>query len=287
MNDGSTIPAQFSSTFEHIERDDICLWYDPTLVPADSLPSLIRLPGQLQDIPGTESRASGRRTVWRWSPSWAESALIVRQYAHGGLLAPLFGTAFLSDKQMRGELRIAHHARQRGLSTSRPVALRISRGPGPLRRGYYLTREIPSALNLLEYCNKHGPQIAPPSRFALAKDIGRTIARMHEIGVYHDDLNLKNVLVKTRESPPESAIVDFKKARLQQHVPMKDGLPNLRRLDRSILKWPASRNTITLSDRLRVLRTYIEERTATGTDWKNMARQTRTDHWLHRWTRRT
>ena len=249
----------------------------------------MRLPEVLEGLTGEESRAAGRKTVWHWAPAWmGGGTLVVRQFAHGGLLGGLWGTVFPRAAPMLRELRVALHARAESVLTCRPIALRIERVFGPLLRAHYLTQQVPESLNVLEMCRRavQGSPPSPARRQVLAKAVAGTIAAMHEVGIRHGDLHVKNLLVTVQTEAPRAYVVDFKKARLRTEVSLREGLRNLVRLDRSVLKWPASREAITLTDRLRVLREYVRLRSGAAGDWKQLARRLRTGHAAHALTRK-
>lgn len=70
------------------------------------------------------------------------------------------------------------------------------------------------------------------SDLAALRGIGEQIARMHEAGVAHPDLNLSNLLIEARTHAV--TIVDFDRARLHPGaVPATVRVANLERLARS------------------------------------------------------
>ncbi len=268
----------------------VVVYADSTLVPPQGVRELIRLPEVLRGLPGRSSRSAARTTLWRWNPCWRVGRpLVVRQFVHGGLLGHLWGTLFLSSRPMLRELRVTLHGLSRAVPTCRPAALRLERVVGPVLRGHYITEEIEGAENLLEFCRRRLATAwgySPAERQALAAAVARTIAAMHHAGIYHGDLNLKNLLVAATHGRAEVYVVDFKKARLMDRVPFRARLRNLARLDRSVVKWRESRQAVTVSDRLRVLRDYLQAEPEAAGDWKQIARRIRTSHAAHALSRR-
>ena len=259
----------------------VTLHADGALTPPEGIEDLFALPRVLSGLPGAPSRSPGRATLWRWQPSWSGGrSLIVRQFVHGGLLGRLRGAMFLSRRAMLRELSVALHALAHGVPTCRPVALRLEQVRGPLLRAHYVTLEVPEAQNLLEFCRSMG-DCAPARRQALAAAIARVLAAMHGAGICHGDLNLKNLLVARRAGGLDVYVIDFKKAQLIDPVPPSARLRNLVRLDRSVVKWRASRRAVTLYDRLRVLRAYLRLQPEGGAGWKQTARRLLTAHALH------
>jgi hypothetical protein len=104
---------------------------------------------------------------------------------------------------------------------------------------------------------------------------------MHDAGLVHVDLNLKNILVQHPWTEPRIFIIDLDGAELRGEVPLSVRLDNLVRLDRSIVKWPASRNTVSLHDRIRTWKSYVA-RCPDGTPpWEELLRRRATRHIRH------
>ena len=77
------------------------------------------------------------------------------------------------------------------------------------------------------------------------------VRHLHREGVYHSDLNLKNVLVRREDDDVKAYVIDFDKAMLFfGAVPPRIAEKNLKRLLRSVRKLDPER-------------TYVSER-----DWK-------------------
>jgi len=285
-----TVPAQYP--FARFAKGNVVVWADPDLMPPESVVKLFGLPHILSALHGAPSRASGLPTVWRWAPSWLRGrGLVVRQYAHGGLVGQFLGrysVLFPSCRPMLREVRVALHARAHGVPTCRPVALWLQKKLGLFLTAYYITEEIPQGQDLLQLCRavEAGAPCPPAVRQEIARAVAGTIAALHAAGIRHGDLNLKNLLVCDAGTTPQACAIDFKKARLQREVTLGEGLAALVRLDRSVVKWPASRSTITIADRLRVLRQYVRLRAGATADWKQWARRLRTRHLAHALSRR-
>jgi len=221
--------------------------------------ALLKLPDAVAALAGRSTRQRGRTTWWELPCDEAAAApLVVRLYAHGGALGPLLGTRFLSAARMLEELRVHIHASLHGVPTSMPIALRVEQR-GPFVTAHYVTRKLPGAVNLLDFCTGPAAEagLSAEQRRRLARAIAEAVSRMHDAGIRHADLNLKNLLLRETDGDPRVFIIDFDKARLGQPPTLKQRLDNLLRLDRSVLKWAASRRLIGPLDRLRVLRSYL------------------------------
>lgn len=172
---------------------------------------------------------------------------LVRSYRHGGWLRGLTRDWFISrPPRPFAELAVTAAARERGLATVEIVAALVAHGVGPWYRGWLVTRELKGA-DTLWGALRGG---IPVERMqVLLRRVGRTLRLMHEVGVEHADLNLRNILVVHGTPAPEVYIIDFDKARLYPgHVPAARGRRNLRRLLRSVNKLDRERARIRPGD---------------------------------------
>jgi tRNA A-37 threonylcarbamoyl transferase component Bud32 len=285
-------PAQAEQTrplSEH-RAGAVTVYLNPHYGREVKLDDLLRMPALLKDVPGRSSRQAGRTTVWHWRPAWnAEPGLIVRQYAHGGLLGPLGGVAFLGRRRMLEELCVAIHAWRRQVPTSIPVAVRTERLAGPLCTGFFVSEAIPGAVNLLEFLETAAAagRPDPEARKRLADALASAIASMHDAGIVHGDLNLKNLLVRVSVDRPEAFVVDFDRARLVPGVSLRQRMANLTRLDRSVTKWAVSRKLVSAADRLRVARSYLERYPQWRDSWQQIAVRYAGKRLLHRFSRQS
>lgn len=161
---------------------------------------------------------------------------LFRRYRHGGILRSITGMWFFSwpPRPFR-ELSITEELRRRGVPTVEVYAACVGKIAGPFYRGWLVTRQLEGAHDLWAalhsgFCQSVGIE-------AVLKAVAAAIRRMHREGVYHHDLNLKNILVRSTAAGVESHVIDFDKAILllgQLPVPMAE--MNLDRLLRSIGK---------------------------------------------------
>ncbi len=101
-------------------------------------------------------------------------------------------------------------------------------------RGALVTAEVPAAATLLEAL-RGAPDRA--ARRGLAAAAGRAVAGLHAAGVFHADLNLRNILVHPGPEGVRAALLDFDRAWLGA-PPLRSAARrrNLRRLARSLAK---------------------------------------------------
>lgn len=168
---------------------------------------------------------------------------LVRSYRHGGLLRGLTRDRFISrPPRPFAELAVTATARERGVATAEVLAALVAQGPGPWYRGWLITRELKETDTLWETLRGG---VAGDEKEVLLRRVGRALRSMHDSGVDHADLNLRNILVRHPIPRPEIYIIDFDKARLYPGpVPAARAQRNLRRLLRSVDKLDRGRARI-------------------------------------------
>ncbi len=173
-----------------------------------------------------------------------ETAL-VRSYRHGGLLRYYTREWFFTwpPRPFR-ELAITEELRRRDLRTVEVYAACIRRVGGPIYRGWLVTRELRGASDLWAALQSDLPQRCGIR--AILKAVAETLRAMHREGVYHADLNLKNILVRFEGGGMEAYLIDFDKARLfLGTLPSELANKNLQRLQRSARKLDPERRYLT------------------------------------------
>jgi hypothetical protein len=193
---------------------------------------------------GEESRYHGRAKLAHLRLNDGTSAL-VRRYRHGGVLRRFTGGVFCTwpPRPFR-ELAITEAARRAGLPTVEVLAACVERIWGPFYRGCLVTRELAGARDLWAAL-----QDDSFGRRSVLEAVARSVRHMHRRGIYHGDLNLKNILVAREGARLQSYIIDFDKARLfAGEVPAAKAERNLARLLRSICKLDAQRRYLSAAD---------------------------------------
>jgi 3-deoxy-D-manno-octulosonic acid kinase len=167
---------------------------------------------------------------------------LVRSYHHGGLLRALTRKVFFTwpPRPLR-ELAISEELRHRGVPTAEPCGACVEPLWGPFYRGWFITRELTGARDLWETVS--GSLMLGFDNGAILRAAADGVKRLHREGVYHDDLNLKNILVRREAGGLKTYIIDFDKATLfLGRLPAAAAQKNLERLRRSARKLdPAGR----------------------------------------------
>ncbi len=182
--------------------------------------------------------------------------VIVRRLVHGGMFGDLLGRVFWGLNRPLREFVATVRAGEKGIPVPAAVGARIDRLGIGFYRGDVLTLEITGAEDLGKVL-RDGWSGWPRRRRDLA--IGAAAAalrRMHDAGLYHPDLNLKNVLVRWTEAGPEAFFVDLDRARFYREVTFRLRRKNLWRLARSAEKLARPGGELSPGDRLRFLRAY-------------------------------
>ena len=120
-------------------------------------------------------------------------ALAIRRYRHGGLLRRLTGDLFFFGNRPLQELVVTEEARSAGVPTLKILAAIRQRGWWGWYRGYLITEYLPATLDLIHYLDR---QQVGTRRKAVIEKAAEAVRKIHERGVYHADLHLKNFLVE-------------------------------------------------------------------------------------------
>jgi 3-deoxy-D-manno-octulosonic acid kinase len=178
--------------------------------------------------------ALGRGSAWFVDTSFGP--MVLRHYLRGGWAAKLsrrsyFFTTVSRSRPFR-EYHLLEAMYEMGLPVPRPVAA-MCEFRGFISTGAILTMRILSANTLADVLP--GLQSGPDQLGGPWESIGKCIRRFHDAGVWHADLNARNILLNAEG---QVFLIDFDRAR---YTPGKrvNGQGNLKRLKRSLVKlWP-------------------------------------------------
>jgi len=186
------------------------------------------------------------------------SRILVRHARRGGLIGRFIPDIFWWRCRPFRELHVAERARARGVPTAEVVAAVRTRVLGPFYRGAVYTRELPDASDLRAYlaspANRHDAASLRRKRDTF-REVGRVVRIAHDAGLYHGDLQVRNVLVRHDEGPAVF-LVDLDKGGWRQPLPRICRAMNLLRLSRSAAKASRSDLCITRTDMVRFLKGY-------------------------------
>lgn len=199
---------------------------DPAMKPANDWFEPSWLKGQGLMLGSSDS--SGRNPAWFFQSPANSEALVLRHYWRGGLPGKVFKDGYLftglEGSRPYRELALMIAMWQQGLPIARPVAARLTR-KGLSYNADLITALLPDSRDLV------GVLKQSPMSAALWQDVGATIARFHRAGIYHADLNARNILL----SQGQFYLIDFDRG--EQRTPQSYWQQaNLERLRRSFKK---------------------------------------------------
>ena len=174
--------------------------------------------------------SAGRSSAWFFT--WAGEPLVLRHYWRGGIVARFSRDVYVWTGRERTrafrEYRLLARLRTLGLPVPAPVAARAQRR-GPVYRADLVTAAIPESEPLDDRLRSGTVATEAWQR------VGIAIRQCHEAGACHADLNVRNILLDSRDTP---WIIDWDQGRLRRPDPRWQQ-ENLDRLRRSLAKDPA------------------------------------------------
>ena len=166
---------------------------------------------------------------------------LIRTYRHGGVLRHWTGGVFCSwpPRPFR-ELAITEEIRRRGIPTVETYGACVEQLWGPFYRGWLVTRELTDAQDLWQAFKMGLVQELGIDRILRA--VADSLRALHREGVFHTDLNLRNILISKEQGCVKGYIIDFDKAkRVSGNLPPELVRRNINRLLRSINKLDPAR----------------------------------------------
>jgi 3-deoxy-D-manno-octulosonic acid kinase len=154
---------------------------------------------------------------------------VLRHYRRGGAVASVLGDRYFwrSLEQTRAwqEWNLLVKMRELSLPVPHPVAAQVKR-QGWFYRADLITEQIANSKTIAEILRK---QSLPRS---IWQEIGKTICRFHDSGIYHADLNAHNIMLADEK---DIYLIDFDKCEQREQVAAWRQ-ENMSRLKRSFLK---------------------------------------------------
>jgi hypothetical protein len=146
------------------------------------------------EVCGISTGFKGRKSLGAVKLETGETVLI-RPYHHGGILRAVTRRVFFSwPPRPFQELAITEELRRRGVPTVEPYGACVERLRGPFYRGWLLTRQLEEAHDL--WAALQNGFVGRLGSEQVLRAAARSVRSMHTEGVYHTDLNLKNILVR-------------------------------------------------------------------------------------------
>ncbi len=184
-----------------------------------------------QDLGAVTGSSSGRYTTWFIDPQSIVSSnaqWVLRHYYRGGLMGKLSRDLYLYTglrwTRAFAELKLLSQLYREGFAVPKPIAAQV------IRYGIYYRADI-----IIERVDGAQDLVAKLTDTSMSADewqaLGTQIAKFHQRGVYHADLNAKNILI----SDAGFTLIDFDRGELRKPT-KKWQRANLNRLLRSFRK---------------------------------------------------
>ncbi len=228
---------------------------------------------------------SGRGRIVRLSLGpMAESCALVRHYHRGGVFGGLLRDFYFGKKRFLQEVRVSEWAREQGVPTAEVLALRTEHAGFGFYRADLVTREIEDSKDLDRYLQSARALDgkAHERKGEIIRSVALLLQRMHLAGLYHADLNLKNILIQVRDRGVNSYVIDLDRARVLQPLGPRMRIRNLLRLYRSLEKEGYLGDLIRMKEIVAFVRTYCGQDRQLLALCKDVMRR---DVWLLRYHR--
>lgn len=219
-------------------------------------------------------------------------SFVVRDYWHGGLFGKILRDFFWDRLRPLKELSICEVASKSGVKTTEVIAIVKNKIMGPLYKCQLVSKEITCAIDLMVLLlNPEKIQFVAQKRQIINK-VAKAVKEMHDAGIYHADLHLKNILVQFAEGREINVyIIDLDKSKQREKISIYKRMKNIMRLDRSVEKMlRGNRDTfgetflfpISKTDKLRFLKEYVASGNKSVKSLRYYIQSYRTSHNFHR-----
>ncbi|KZN59018.1 3-deoxy-D-manno-octulosonic acid kinase [Pseudoalteromonas luteoviolacea] len=176
----------------------------------------------------------GRAAAW-FINYHKDKIAVLKHYWRGGLIGKLLSDQYLytglENTRVYQEFLLLSELHALHLPVPTPIAAHVEVKLG-IYRADIITEAVRGAQSLCELLQQQ-----PPSEHVLIS-VGRTIAQFHREGVYHDDLNINNILF---DQTGQVYLIDFDKGAIRAQDKQWQQA-NIDRLKRSFKKeagkWP-------------------------------------------------
>jgi tRNA A-37 threonylcarbamoyl transferase component Bud32 len=174
--------------------------------------------------------------------------LVCRKYVHGGLFRGITRDLFFSQKRALEEMEMLSYLEEKGFPVVHPLCV-LARRHWVTKSPYLLTIYEDDTRDLFEFLKT----VDRKARFRLIRELARSFWMLENLGVYHPDLHLNNILVSRDRG---LVFLDFDQAQ-QKEVTKNDVQKMFWRLDRFVEKMSKKGYIdLDIKDRLMFLRSY-------------------------------
>ncbi len=236
--------SRFHVGTAHVIAHESCVEWAKTVLPEQSLYDWAAAQPDRRDL-------GGRVPAYSVLLPGQERRVVIRHSHHGGLLGPLQGDLFLPPTRAPYELLVSHLLAGLGVRTPLVVAIAVYPVRRILRRSDVVSLELPGRDLGKAFRDEPDPDV----RRGWLDSIAALIRALTNIGAWHPDLNVGNVLlVENGPGAWDAFVLDIDRL---QFAPPSDPTvrdANLDRLERSIRKLRARFGVGFTDDEMRQLR---------------------------------
>lgn len=156
----------------------------------------------------------------------------LRHYYRGGLWGKINRDVFLfkglAQTRSMAEFQLLQRLKQAGMPVPTPIAAKVERIAGGFYRADILVEKVENAQDLTSVLQQ---QTLTDAQW---QHIGQLIAQLHQLQIFHSDLNAHNILLQQTELGDKFWLIDFDKCGEKAGESWKT--ENLARLNRSFCK---------------------------------------------------
>lgn len=176
--------------------------------------------------------------------------------------------------------------------TSEVTAIVKNRILGPIYKCRLISKEITGAIDLMELLLNPEKNKLVVRKRQIINRVAKAVKEMHDAGIYHADLHLKNILVQSAAGGKVNVyIIDLDKSRQYEKINLHKRMENIMRLDRSVEKMIRNNRVtsdetypfpISRTDKLRFLKEYVRTDNKSEKPLRYYLQSYKTSHNLHR-----
>ncbi len=224
--------------------------------------------------------------------SLGNESFVVREYWHGGMIGKVFRDFFWDGMRPVRELLVCEAANRGGIKTTEIIAIITNKIMGPLYKFRLVTKEITESIDLIELLLHSGENRLFKQKRQIINKLAKAVNDMHNAGIYHADLHLKNILVQSDAGGGVHVyIIDLDKSKQYEKISFQKRMKNIMRLDRSVVKMrrnnkdmfsKAFQFPVSKTDRIRFLKKYIELDSESAKPLRYYIKSYSKTHALHR-----
>ncbi len=151
--------------------------------------------------------------------------LVIRKYYHGGLLRKILNDNFTTFKRFLNEFKIQLYLNKINFPTVKAIGILVEKKI--FYKGYFITENFENSIDFITYLKNYPKEDYVKIFF----EMGKLSNLLHKLDIIHNDLHLKNFLVKNNRT----FLIDFDKSFFSEKE--DDKLNDLKRFIRSCYKF--------------------------------------------------